>query len=154
MLDLADVDSALAALVKHEKRPFEAVSEVFIEHTLDPVQNLSERALLLVLGQLVGAFLKQPVRFNIVELSCDELLDDFDGNEWVVAPISGDELLYLEILSYPLHGLDLLFVDRDLPMDDLVQDVAELQLTALVGPLYLLDRAVLVQVVNGCVGLP
>ena len=80
--------------------------------------------------------MEQSVCFNFIQVSRDVLSDDFDGQSRLSVLIMGQKRLSLVVFLDVTHSLHLLLVDRDLSMDDLVQNVTDLELATVLIPLW------------------
>ena len=129
----------MLALIERVERPRDAVNQVLLKDGLQPVQSLHKRQRLPVVAiELFCSPLKEPISLNLVQLPLDVLPYDLDGKRGLTAILRTlcQESLHLEILhQVALDRLHLSLVDRDLPMDDLVQHVADLKLAAGLVPL-------------------
>ena len=129
----------MLTFVERVEGPRDAVNQVLLEHGLQPIHSLHKRQRLpVVAGELFGSPMKEPIGLNPVQLPLDVLPYDLDGKRGLTAVLRAlcQESLHLEILhQMALNCLNFSLVDRDLPMNDLVEHVADLKLAAGLVPL-------------------
>ena len=87
-------------LVDRLKSPVNAVDEVLLKHSLQPIERLSEGQRLSVIAcKLVRSSLEKSLCLNLVELSRDILSDDFERQRRLSVLSFTHECLYVEILG-------------------------------------------------------